>query len=710
MSTPGAEDASPSPEYSGDQDGSDMAEERAEAQADDAEQSRKATTGQKPSAANAKDPFRPRRKKARRACLACQRAHLTCSDERPCGRCIDRGLSDTCVDGVRKKAKYLHDAPDAALQPPQLRGNYPQLNGNPPNGLPVHDLGNVSLQRQTGFFNQPSPTSFYARNPSQAPGPVSAQDASPVGQFSNAPPPISPPFNQNQQTPVANIPSTVSQGAPNAMQQFGGPLFDPSDPALFNFDISSLNFGNHYGAMEMGMLGHMSSGVADVVGDKNIMTAMNQAGMYNQQMPFGDAVMGAAVAYDGNSIEWQNAQSRHGSIQQIQTPNNTPISANLDHMAHRHDSLHGHAFAIGQGPASLSSASPASTDVNAAYETDNTMAGTNFYQNPGQHQVHQPSARASRMPQQENRGPGTALQPLHPNVIRKRRRDTKWIYEGIKEPYDYVGAFHRLRALIERRYPKSSVEKIRKSMAKYRPALITQAGGLQREDLIYQEIALQLSLSQIDESFSEVGVPSVVCRRSGEVVWMNKEFSILTGWERDVLLGRQPNLNVNTGVMGDPNSTVTTGTTTTPVIAPSSNGQGGNYPVLIVELMDERSAVEYLDDFAEAAFMNSRGTPRRRVNFLRYMTKEEVVRSEQDAQTGTTNRKHNLKSDSPLIKLDGGAVPQGETAMSRLSKNGLVDCMIQWHVKRDNFDMPMLVCMHVMPVLDSQPVRSFADR
>lgn len=30
------------------------------------------------SASNAKDPNRPRRKKARRACFACQRAHLTC--------------------------------------------------------------------------------------------------------------------------------------------------------------------------------------------------------------------------------------------------------------------------------------------------------------------------------------------------------------------------------------------------------------------------------------------------------------------------------------------------------------------------------------------------------------------------------------------------------------------------------------------------------
>jgi hypothetical protein len=34
-----------------------------------------------------KDPLRPRRKKARRACFACQRAHLTCgmSTNLPCG-------------------------------------------------------------------------------------------------------------------------------------------------------------------------------------------------------------------------------------------------------------------------------------------------------------------------------------------------------------------------------------------------------------------------------------------------------------------------------------------------------------------------------------------------------------------------------------------------------------------------------------------------
>lgn len=42
-----------------------------------------AQNGQKPAATNAKDPMRPRRKKARRACFACQRAHLTCGMRAP---------------------------------------------------------------------------------------------------------------------------------------------------------------------------------------------------------------------------------------------------------------------------------------------------------------------------------------------------------------------------------------------------------------------------------------------------------------------------------------------------------------------------------------------------------------------------------------------------------------------------------------------------
>jgi hypothetical protein len=74
MTTSDVEDdrsRSGSPDYSGgEHEGMDMAE-----QSDEIEGSA-TQNGSKPN--NAKDPSRPRRKKARRACYACQRAHLTC--------------------------------------------------------------------------------------------------------------------------------------------------------------------------------------------------------------------------------------------------------------------------------------------------------------------------------------------------------------------------------------------------------------------------------------------------------------------------------------------------------------------------------------------------------------------------------------------------------------------------------------------------------
>ena len=63
---------SASPDDSGaEQDDGDMAEHP------DRREEGPSQNGSK-SASNAKDPLRPRRKKARRACFACQRAHLTC--------------------------------------------------------------------------------------------------------------------------------------------------------------------------------------------------------------------------------------------------------------------------------------------------------------------------------------------------------------------------------------------------------------------------------------------------------------------------------------------------------------------------------------------------------------------------------------------------------------------------------------------------------
>ncbi|KPV77809.1 uncharacterized protein RHOBADRAFT_11939, partial [Rhodotorula graminis WP1] len=76
----------------------------------------------------------PKKKKAGRACAACQKAHLTCDDARPCARCIKKGCPEECVDGARKKAKYLQEIPDeraSPFPPPSTFSHPPQQQQQP---------------------------------------------------------------------------------------------------------------------------------------------------------------------------------------------------------------------------------------------------------------------------------------------------------------------------------------------------------------------------------------------------------------------------------------------------------------------------------------------------------------------------------------------------------------------------------------------------
>lgn len=589
------------------------------------------------------------------------------------------------MDGVRKKAKYLHDAPDGALMP-GVGGHYPHMNGIRPVPVPTHDQGAVAAAQQGAYFTQAPSTTYYAQNttPGQT---VAVQDPS----YSNPQAPISPQYGQNTQAAMAAAaaaPAPVSQGTSSQLQQFGGPLFDPSDPALFNFDISSLNFGNHYGALELGMLGHMSSAAIDAPAGDN---PLNQAAhVYNG--PMGSASyaephgLPAHVSFgqDGlPSADWQNPHSRHGSLQ-VHTPNNTPVTMD------RHDSLNGPmAYAIGQGgPSSLSSASPASMDYNAGYDNENPMSAATFFANANQSQSR--GSPTTHRPHQDSRPPGGPLYQMHPNAGRKRQ--SKLIYEKVTKPYNYPSAHHRLVVACSRRFSRKNQDSVRTSLGRFRPSLLINASHLDSDDLIHAEKNLQRSLISMLECFGEVGTPSLIVRRTGEVVGTNKEFEILTGWKREVLLGTEPNLNANLGSSQQRanESGLSSQNSTTPTL-PGQEPEAGPYPVNIVELLDEPSAVEYLSDFADLATADPLGRGHRRVNFLRYQTKEDLVREAERPRGANGDR---VKYE-PLVKQEDGTIHRGEAMRSLGAHNGLIDSMIMWHIKRDNFDMPMLVAFQV---------------
>ncbi|KAH8704754.1 hypothetical protein BGW36DRAFT_285368 [Talaromyces proteolyticus] len=612
----------------------------------------------KKSASNSKDPSRPRRKKARRACFACQRAHLTCGDERPCQRCIKRGLQDACHDGVRKKAKYLHDAPDGALMPGAEKEFY-----NQGNAVRKNSVGNTLAQeaQQTvdntnnngNNFYTPSTASYNTFETNKTQNPMLTDTPINAGAFTATP--VSPTFSMSTASAMPSISQQGNEIPPGtaAGQNSFGAFFDPSDPALFNFDLASMNFGNRYGALEFSMLGHMATGAGDTPPSDN----GAQRGSISQRsgsQQFGTPAPGTFTDSPnqqtfmfGDSIlnEWPNGQN----------PNRVNVGSLYGQAGmHLLQQDVPHAFAIGSGnfASSPSTTSPHMTNTTTTYD-DSPMKTKPVISTP--HLRHQ---------------------SLH--NTKRRQREPSAIYESVKEPYSYTSGFHKLTAFIQRRFSPQKTLRIAKALASIRPSFIATTKTLNRDDLIFMEKCFQRTLWEYEDFINACGTPTIVCRRTGEVAAVGKEFSILTGWKKEVLLGKEANLNVNTGSSGSQSETPSRGSYT-----PRFPGQdAAPSPVFLAELLDDDSVIAFYEDFARLAFGDSRGSVMNTCKLLKYKTKE----------------------DTELLKLDdgrwnthvakGGIV--GEAGMNRLGfKDGRVECSYCWTVKRDVFDIPMLIVMNV---------------
>ncbi|KAJ1668297.1 Transcriptional regulator of nonfermentable carbon utilization [Coemansia sp. RSA 1646] len=140
------------------------------------------------------------------------------------------------------------------------------------------------------------------------------------------------------------------------------------------------------------------------------------------------------------------------------------------------------------------------------------------------------------------------------------------VYSSVVEPYKYYNGFHFFFSHISSRMDKKNVMRVSRAIAHFRPSLVALLRNLTREDLIFMEKSLQRALLEYEKLIGFIGTPTVVWRRSGEIVLVGKEFSILTQWDRQQLI----------------------------------NGKR-----FIFELMDVESAVVYWEQFAVHAFENS---------------------------------------------------------------------------------------------------------
>ncbi|KAL8867887.1 MAG: hypothetical protein Q9174_005368, partial [Haloplaca sp. 1 TL-2023] len=539
-----------------------------------------------------------------------------------------RGLQDQCQDGVRKKAKYLHDAPNEALMPGiGLRSNV---------GTRMHYLGNLGRSQQLSpdaGFPAPSVNDVYAQQqqamatayPAYTNSAAQSQMGPPLSEglmasqpYSNQQSPISPQFSTGpshqlspMQSMVGALQSNPQTTAGMLQTPFGANIFDANDPMQYNFDPSSFNFGNHYGALEFGMLGHMSSGAAEEPPTEST-AAMSQGISASYPTPgtisstgFGGSPPNAQSYFypqDQGVAEWPgNVQSNVKSAQYDQSGRNQD-AASIGMVKQEAP----HAYPIAAGSSTFTSPSDtSSTQGVMATGFDEPAPPPNTYRG-AKSRPHMQDRAAQQRPPSSKIATQTQSAPQHA----KRSRDPSSVYESVKQPYSYTNGFHSLTAFLQGRFSPQKTLRIAKALASIRPSFISCTKNLNRDDLVFMEKCFQRTLWEYEDFINAYGTPTIVCRRTGEVAAVGGEFSILTGWKKDVLLGKEPNLNVNTGGSSGPHSTVASsrGGYNTPRMPDVPNSESRQQPVFLAELLDDDSAITFYEDFARLAFGDSRGS------------------------------------------------------------------------------------------------------
>ncbi|RKF64533.1 Transcription activator of gluconeogenesis [Erysiphe neolycopersici] len=401
-----------------------------------------------------------------------------------------------------------------------------------------------------------------------------------------------------------------------------------------------------------------------------------------------------------------------------------------------------HAYAIAAGSQSqYSPSTDASSSATGTYE--NSPINTSFTPNSTSYT---PTPKSLKPTKSRPAGLSNRL-GFGSNLLRKRSRDSSFIYDSVQEPYPYTTGFHNLTAFLQRRFSSTETFRIAKSLASIRPSFISCMKTLNRQDLIFMEKCFQRTLFEYEGFMHNCCTPTIVCRRTGEITAVNQEFTMMTGWRKEVLLGKEPNFNINTGksavintgenASGARQKATFTTSRITQTEGPKNNTSeqsnkgviGLQHPVLLAELMDVDDVIEFYQDFARLAFNDSRGSIMSRCKLLKYMARENQhgenskshspeipaiitnssTPSDIKTQDLSSNSENNMVTSINNSKqrgdLTSGADFASDYGLRELSgsssfeRDGKLDCCYCWTVKRDVFDIPMMIILNITLLL-----------
>lgn len=518
---------------------------------------------------------------------------MTCDTDRPCHRCVQRGLGSSCQDAPRKRKKYLSDVPTSVLSRPE--GNFES---------PTYDMNrNDSIDYHGSQFLNNTPNNF---TPPALPTNINNQINQDFGNFGVYP---------NSQLFQNNVNNQINQGTPmqghdplkssvdTQMSQQNVPLYNRPRRTNFLSSAADLEYATLSNILQdsFANMNHSTSGegtpsslnlspslIPNNVTDSRSITSPSSLNFGNQNK-HASYTSGSSHTASPNDTSYNAQVSKNGAKGYYYSSKYPKCDENINQ------------YFLGPTDADNETIYP---DVIAAIDEMRALDPAVFHE------------RNSKLHLSFSIGiiPDTSEYTKEGKLLNKNAfKEPDEIYAKVNKPFSYTPGYHSLIAYLRNRFPKEMLVKMAESMAAYRPSFIACTNSLKESDLIFMEQCFQRTLLTYDNFIRVSGTPTIVWRRTGEIAYVGNEFCVLTGWKKEDLILKNKKF--------------------------------------IVELLDDKSVVEYFQLFLRIAFGD----------FL-----------------GATMTECTLLTPKKDVKIRTG-------------------CM--WTLKRDVFGIPMMIIGNFLPII-----------
>ncbi|CCD25521.1 Ert1p NDAI_0F02030 [Naumovozyma dairenensis CBS 421] len=488
------------------------------------------------------------RKKTNVACINCSKWHVSCEAQRPCSRCIKKGLKDTCIDAPRKKSKYLAGIPNKDLPIP-IRATESSSMNQELRLQQQQQQQQLSMQRsqqsEQQHFSNPQHIIHRSKFMSHAADSeysilsnITNQDGGLINKipidalYSNIDNNSNPNTNTNT-TVNSPSPTTTFDQAKNLTQMFSNQS-QSQPPSQYHTPSQSFN-------AQSPPLRYPSSNLnvySILLGPNSKEIISSGINLFNNHFPL-IPVPKSKINYiqESNRIITTNTNTvTADDSNRIDTNNMRESSDNIITLNFKR--------LVPLDPSKRGSREiQYNKQINQYYLNKST---TMFPEVTGKFKTKRNVHSSSHPPSWSTIS--FALECESPDNIQPKN-NVDWehslrystpmeIYKLINEPFSHTMGFHHLLLYLKSRFNQNDLVQMCISMAEFRPIFIACSVTLTEEDMIFMEQCYQRTLLEYSKFIEQIGTPTCIWRRTGQISYVNEEFEILTGWTKDELLNK----------------------------------------------------------------------------------------------------------------------------------------------------------------------------